>query len=290
MFRQRSPIQEESPRAGPAPAPSSPIPAPSSEPAAAPSSEPAAAPCPPEMQQIDGFCIDRYEDHLEWSSETGEQKTHPHYERPVRGVAWTAVSAPGVFPQAYIHRGEAEEACGRATKRLCTLSEWYRACRGPKGFIYPYGNREIPGKCNTGRPHLLSRMFGTNPSAWKYEEHFNSPLLDQEPEFLAKTGAFAECVSGYGVNDMAGNLHEWVSDMVDETLPKKIPLQEDILKKVGPRTGNSIFMGGFFSTTNEHGHGCRFVTIGHGSTYHDYSTGFRCCKDAQPNRQRQQAP
>ena len=80
--------------------------------------------------------------------------------------------------------------------------------------------------------------------------------------------------------DMLGNLHEWVSDGVDDSLPNKVQLQEDILKKVPLRHGNALFMGGFFSTTHEHGPGCRFTTIGHEAKYHDYSTGFRCCKDA----------
>ncbi|QXD15378.1 hypothetical protein GQ464_000010 [Rhodocaloribacter litoris] len=29
-----------------------------------------------------------------------------------------------------------------------------------------------------------------------------------------------------------------------------------------------------------HGEGCLYRTTAHGRTYHDYSTGFRCCADA----------
>ena len=43
--------------------------------------------------------------------------------------------------------------------------------------------------------------------------------------------------------------------------------------------GKGVFMGGFFSTLNQHGEGCDFVTMAHEPGYHDYSTGFRCCKD-----------
>jgi hydroxymethylpyrimidine/phosphomethylpyrimidine kinase len=39
-------------------------------------------------------------------------------------------------------------------------------------------------------------------------------------------------------------------------------------------------MGGFFSTKSEHGDGCTFTTAAHDVRYHDYSTGFRCCRDA----------
>ena len=231
------------------------------------------------MVQIGRSCIDRYEAHLVEAGDGGDV-VHPYFERPSQGVQYRAVSSAGVFPQAYINRLEAQQACDNAGKRLCSLFEWYRACQGPRGFIYPYGNNETSGKCNSSKGHLLSRFFGTNPKHWKYEDHFNSPMLDQQPGFLARTGEYASCVSGYGVADLVGNLHEWISDKVDASLPTKIPLQEDILKKVGPRTGNAIFMGGFFSTTSEHGKGCRFVTIGHEARYHDYSTGFRCCRDA----------
>ncbi len=232
------------------------------------------------MAHIARFCIDRYEDHLVVVDADAGVAPYPHYERPPRDMTYRAVSAAGAYPQAYISRLEADQACRNADKRLCTLTEWYRACRGPRATTWPYGNTEVAGRCNTSKPHLLSRMFGTNPQAWKYEEHFNNPQLDQEPGFLARTGEYTQCASSESVYDMIGNLHEWVSDVVDDTLPQKVELQEDILKKVGPRHGNAIFMGGFFSTTREHGPGCRFTTIGHEARYHDYSTGFRCCKDA----------
>jgi formylglycine-generating enzyme len=234
-------------------------------------------PCPAEMADLGGSCIDLWEDHLIGEA---DGKPHPHFERPERGVVYKAVSAPSVFPQAYINRSESQQACERAGKRLCTLAEWYRACQGPNGFVYPYGNEPIGGKCNSSKQHLLSRLFGNNPRNWSYEKHFNSPVLDQEPGFLARTGEYTACESGFHVFDLVGNLHEWISDKVDPELLHKIPVQKDVAKKVGPRTGNAIFMGGFFSTTSEHGPGCRFVTIGHEARYHDYSTGFRCCKDA----------
>jgi formylglycine-generating enzyme required for sulfatase activity len=104
-------------------------------------------------------------------------------------------------------------------------------------------------------------------------------MLNRQPGFLALTGEYGECVSAEGVYDLVGNLHEWVSDKVDRSLPLKVPLSPALRRSLTRTRGHGIFMGGFFSTTNEHGRGCRFVTIGHEPTYHDYSTGFRCCKD-----------
>jgi len=48
------------------------------------------------------------------------------------------------------------------------------------------------------------------------------------------------------------------------------------------QVGNGIFMGGFYSTTGELGPGCLFTTVAHDAGYHDYSTGFRCCRAKNP--------
>jgi sulfatase modifying factor 1 len=239
------------------------------------------SPCPSDMQLVATACVDRYEAHLVRVGADGSTARHSPFLRPADGQHYAARSAPGVKPQAYINRNEARSACEAAGKRLCTIREWYRACTGSTGTVYPYGSRFVAGRCNTGKPHLLSTLFGNDPRSWKYDEHFNSPRLNQEPGFLAATGAHRECASDAGTYDMVGNLHEWVSDSVNYDLPKKIPLRDDIRAKIGVNYGKAIFMGGFYSTTGEHGQGCKFLTPGHGWKYHDYSTGFRCCRDPQ---------
>lgn len=231
------------------------------------------------MAKVGRSCVDRYEAHLV-RLEGDREVVHPHAERPVEGIKYYARSQPGVFPQAYISALEAAEACANSGKRLCTLREWYRACRGGKAQRYPYGRRHERGYCNHYKPHLLSKLYGTNNRAWTYEA-FNDPKLNLEPGFLAKTGEYSRCVSDYGIYDAVGNLHEWVSDKVDGSLPDKVPLEQGVAKKLRKNYGHGVFMGGFFSTTSEHGPGCEFTTIGHEQRYHDYSTGFRCCKDAE---------
>lgn len=235
-----------------------------------------AGPCPPEMALVDRTCVDRWEGTL--AKDDGS--AHSPYERPEKGVRYLAKSERGVFPQAYISGDEAQAACNAVGKRLCSVREWYRACRGRRGTIFPYGEAEKRGACNNGKAHLLSRYFGRDARRWSYEDHFNSPKLNRTEGFLAKTGAYEGCVSDFGVADLVGNLHEWVSDKVDSQLPQKVPLRKDILKKLKKNTGHGVFMGGFYSTDSQHGRGCTFTTIGHESRYHDYSTGFRCCRDA----------
>jgi sulfatase modifying factor 1 len=238
------------------------------------------SPCPPEMAFSAGICIDRYEARLLERAEDGSLTPFPPFARPKAGSgAFVAESRAGVRPQGYISQLEAASACQNTGKRLCTLSEWYRACRGEHDTLYPYGTTFVRGRCNVGKPHLLSLLHGSDPRAWSYETGFNDPELDQRPGFLAETGAYSGCVTSAGVFDLVGNLHEWVADHVDASIAQKLPLKFGIRSRIGHNLGKGVFMGGFFSTTNEHGEGCEFVTMAHEPGYHDYSTGFRCCKD-----------
>jgi formylglycine-generating enzyme required for sulfatase activity len=170
------------------------------------------------------------------------------------------------MPQGYISQVEAAAACAAAGKRLCRADEFARACRGPIDVDagvndYPYGGTvRVPGACNEGKGSSVARFFGNDPTKWTYDE-FNDPRLDQWDGGLAPTGSYAKCVSPYGVFDCVGNLHEWGSDAPDAK-------------------GHGRFRGGFYGDAEVNGHGCLYVTSAHEPTYHDYSTGFRCCRDA----------
>ncbi len=247
-------------------------------------SEIAPPPCPAEMALIGKSCVDRWEAHLVTLGPSGDVVRHPHHQRPPADTWYQARSAPGVSPQAYISRVEAKRACERADKRLCTWTEWRRACQGAGWQRYPYGNGAQRGACNVGRQHLLYEKFGAGP--WEYEAHFNDPSLNQEPGYLAATGAFERCVSSEGVHDLVGNLHEWVSTTVTESFVARME-EEDVERREQPWVeGNGIFMGGFYSTVDQLGPGCFYTTIAHEPSYHDYSTGFRCCADATPGAER----
>ena len=233
--------------------------------------------CPPEMAHIGRYCVDRWEAHLVTKNGDGTTTLWPPHERPENGI-FLASSAAGVFPQAYISRVESKEACSQAGKRLCSRAEWMRACKGSRGFRYPYGNTGKRGACNTGKGHLLTTFFGAKRS-WSYE-NFNDPKLNQEPGFLGKSGDYETCHSDEGVYDIVGNLHEWIKDDVGTDIEEVLE-KDGVERKTQPwRAGNAMFMGGFFSTTIEHGPGCTYTTIAHEPSYHDYSTGFRCCKSA----------
>ena len=237
--------------------------------------------CPEGMARAGRFCIDRWEAHLVKRGPEGEIVSLPHCDRPPVDGSYEARSDPGVFPQAYISRVESARACKSAGKRLCSMAEWRRACQGKRGSLYPYGARYQAKKCNSDKPHLLSIRFGVDSRRWRYED-FNDPSLNREPGFLAQAGVFDQCGGEFGVYDLVGNLHEWVSDTVDDDLIEKMDAEEVTRNHQPSRTGNGVFLGGFFSTHQELGPGCKFTTVAHEPAYHDYSTGFRCCAPAAP--------
>ena len=212
-------------------------------------------PCPDGMVDVDEvFCIDAFEGSLE-VFQGGSWTSFSPYERPGSNRV-RARSAAGVPPQGYISGTEAAAACAESGKRLCTSAEWLRACRGPEGFTWPYGDSYDASACNDTYPgsHPVVDYFGTSDGVWD-PTHMNDPGINQQDDTVDPTGANARCVSAYGAFDLHGNLHEWVAD------------------------ADGTFRGGFYADARINGQGCTYRTTAHSIGYHDYSTGFRCCAD-----------
>jgi hypothetical protein len=209
--------------------------------------------CRPGMVNIEGrFCIDRYEASLVEVLPNGEERPFSPFTT-ITDQHVRAVSVPDVYPQGYISATQAERACAASGKRLCKISEWQQACRGPEGKKYGYGDKREPGRCNDKGRNPVVTLFG-----FRYDAStMNQPQLNQLPGTLAKTGEHPDCSNEYGVYDMVGNLHEWVADP------------------------NGTFYGGYYQDVASvgHGEGCGYQTTAHEARYHDYSTGFRCCAD-----------
>jgi formylglycine-generating enzyme required for sulfatase activity len=216
--------------------------------------------CPPDMAIVDlrteRYCVDKWEASLVEELPSGGEVPHSPFEL-VNGKAVRAVSKPGVYPQGYISMYEAAYACAHAKKRLCTAMEWRKACVGPGPHVWGYGDKHEGRRCNDHGRNPVTAVFGPyvheNPK-WEWDA-MNSPKLNQLDGTLAKTGDHPGCTNGYGVFDMVGNLHEWVDD------------------------ASGTFYGGYYQDARQHGEGCTYQTDAHAASYHDYSTGFRCCAD-----------
>ncbi|MFO0664447.1 MAG: SUMF1/EgtB/PvdO family nonheme iron enzyme [Polyangiaceae bacterium] len=211
------------------------------------------AKCPLGMVSVDdAYCIDRYEATVEEILPNGEAVPHPH-NLPVDGLKVRAVSKPGVLPQAFISAHEAQSACRASGKRLCKSWEWRFACRGPFQNQYPYGNDRVAGRCNDHGKSAVQALHVSYKGGFKA---LNDPRLGLQPGTLAKTAEHEGCESPFGAYDMVGNVHEWVAE--------------------------GTFAGGYYLDTSLNGEGCDYQTSRHNASYHDYSTGFRCCADMPP--------
>lgn len=226
--------------------------------AAYPSAE--SARCPAEMALVeDRVCVDRWEATLMERIPGGERPWSPFLSIDGSEPRMRAVSRPGVVPQGYISGEQAAKACRASGKRLCRADEWEAACRGAAKTIFPYGNDRRAGACNDDIRAVhpvweIAQLLGVSrDEMWR--DMMNSPLINQLEGGLLPTGERTFCTNDYGVYDMVGNLHEWVDDP------------------------DGTFRGGYYMDTTRNGDGCTYDTMAHDFTYHDYSTGFRCCAD-----------
>lgn len=114
------------------------------------------------LERVESFCIDTYE--------------HPNRSRsrPSVNVTWT----------------QADQACRKEGKRLCTEVEWERACKGPANRRFPYGRDFDADACNAATEAGEARRVVT-------------------------AGAFRRCRSGFGVFDLSGNVAEWTADLYE---------------------------------------------------------------------------
>ena len=161
-------------------------------------------PCPADMEPVGDFCIDRYEASLRENADCsgasyGRSATDFPAGFPPNGNFTTAVyacSAAGVMPAQYVTWFQSVQACAASGKHVCTNAEWQTAAAGtfdPGSWPAPEGGCDSSawdsGRCDTC-------SIGIRPTG----------------EAGAVHGGANDCISRYGVEDMIGNVMEWVSD------------------------------------------------------------------------------
>ncbi|HEX3769782.1 MAG TPA: SUMF1/EgtB/PvdO family nonheme iron enzyme [Polyangiaceae bacterium] len=167
----------------------------------------------------------------------------------------------GAHPTWMIDWYQAQATCESEGKRLCYASEWTAACEGPAHTPFPYGWERDHDKCNIDN-------FFIEPKKWAPKGNFlfyshipeiARPELERLDESVP-SGSIASCVSGYGVNDLTGNVDEWV---VSDVAPRE-------------RSKWSGLKGGAWGHVRSQ---CRPMTYSHDPGFAYYFVGFRCCAD-----------
>ncbi|MEW5945943.1 MAG: formylglycine-generating enzyme family protein [bacterium] len=109
-------------------------------------------------------------------------------------------NSKGNLPSGGLNWMEADARCRLAGRQLCTEAQWEKACAGAEGAAWSYGPKYSPGACNIAGDGL--KASGSSP----------------------------ECSSGYGAEDMNGNLMEWTADSVEAAAGKRIVRKEYVMK------------------------------------------------------------
>ena len=228
---------------------------------------------PPRDVWIDAFQIDRFEVSV---SEYADCVREGGCGRPYSGGAAFVMDFESTFcnwgnpqrqnhPMNCVNWFEAKAFCGWAGKRLPREAEWEKAARGTDGRTYPWGDEQPD--CDRAVIDAGGDGCGRD-STW--------------PVGSKPMGA-----SPYGVEDMSGNVWEWVEDWYghgyysvgpnrnpENTSPATNPLPGEATGKTLRGASWADMSTSLHSATNRLGYP--------ENTFPDYTIGFRCAQDLTP--------
>ncbi|MBI3610177.1 MAG: SUMF1/EgtB/PvdO family nonheme iron enzyme [Nitrospirae bacterium] len=221
------------------------------------------------MVKVGPLCVDKYEASV-WSVFDGTGTAYGVFTGqtaypgtfPANGN-WTtavyAVSEPGVLPSTSVTWFQAQQACALSGKRLLTNAEWQMAAAGTPD----------PGTDNGTTDCVVSSAGPAN------------------------TGARSSCVSNWGVNDMVGNVWEWVADWMQGNTNPWAPSTgtagasygADWMYCTNPATAQgagstnfptALIRGGYWG--NDSDAGVFALIADNGPSHSSFNIGFRCAR------------
>ena len=161
----------------------------------------------------------------------------------------------------------ADKFCHEQTKRLPTEAEWEFAARGPDGRKYPWGDDD------PAAGHL--NACGKECVAWGVKNGIEEKAMYNVDDGFANTapvGSFPKGASRYGVQDVVGNVWEWVADWYGEYG------KEELKEPSGPPTGDErVIRGGAWNGSYPSWVRPTF-RYKDAPTKRSYGIGFRCAK------------